>query len=92
MWAVTVGSNMARATPLLGHEGPGSSLLKLGDISLVHAGDDARFALLAGRFVGAGALLRFYVLHCVGIPVVATILMALHFWRVRKDGGVSGPV
>jgi quinol-cytochrome oxidoreductase complex cytochrome b subunit len=51
-----------------------------------------RFALLAGRFVGAGALLRFYVLHCVGIPLVATILMAVHFWRVRKDGGISGPV
>jgi len=92
MWAVTVGSNMARATPLLGHEGPGASLLKIGDISLVNAGNDARFALLAGRFVGAGALLRFYVLHCVGIPVVAIILMAVHFWRVRKDGGISGPV
>src|SRR6059036_3412606 len=59
MWAVTVGSNMARATPFLGNEGPGAALLKVGDISLVHAGDDARFALLAGRFVGAGALLRF---------------------------------
>jgi len=92
MWAVTVGSNMARATPLLGHEGPGASLLKIGDISLVNAGNDMRFALLAGRFVGAGALLRFYVLHCVGIPLVATILMAVHFWRVRKDGGISGPV
>src|SRR5207245_9962612 len=92
MWAVTVGSNMARATPLLGHEGPGSSLLKIGEISLVNAGNDARFALLGGRFVGAGALLRFYVLHCVGIPVVAIILMAVHFWRVRKDGGISGPV
>ena len=92
MWAVTVGSNMARATPFLGHEGPGAGLLKLGEISLVHAGDDARFALLAGRFVGEAALLRFYVLHCVGIPVVAIILMALHFWRVRKDGGISGPV
>ena len=92
MWAVTVGSNMARATPLLGHEGPGASLLKIGDISLVNAGNDMRFALLAGRFVGAGALLRFYVLHCVGIPVVAIILMAVHFWRVRKDGGISGPL
>ncbi len=91
-WAVTVGTNMARATPFLGHEGPGASLLKVGEISLVHAGNDARFALLAGRFVGAGALLRFYVLHCVGIPVVAIILMAVHFWRIRKDGGISGPV
>ena len=92
MWAVTVGSNMARATPFLGNEGPGAALLRVGDISLVHAGDDARFALLAGRFVGAGALLRFYVLHCVGIPLVAAVLMAVHFWRVRKDGGISGPL
>jgi quinol-cytochrome oxidoreductase complex cytochrome b subunit len=92
MWAVTVGSNMARATPFLGNEGPGAALLRVGDISLVHAGDDARFALLAGRFVGSAALLRFYVLHCVGIPLVAAVLMAVHFWRVRKDGGISGPL
>ena len=52
----------------------------------------ARFALLAGRFVGSAALLRFYVLHCVGIPLVAAVLMAVHFWRVRKDGGISGPL
>ena len=92
MWAITVGSNMARATPFAGHEGPGASLLKLGDISLIHAGDDARYALLGGRFVGAPALLRFYVLHCVAVPLIAVVLMAVHFWRVRKDGGISGPM
>jgi quinol-cytochrome oxidoreductase complex cytochrome b subunit len=92
IWAITVGSNMARATPVLGHEGPGAQLLVLGDVKMVHAGSDARFALLGGRFVGEGALLRFYVLHCVGIPLVAGILMAVHFWRVRKDGGISGPL
>ncbi len=92
MWAITVGSNMARATPFLGSEGPGASFLALGDVKLVHAGDDARFALLGGRFVGAGALLRFYVLHCVFIPLVAAFLIAIHFWRVRKDGGISGPL
>ena len=27
IWAITVGSNMARATPILGHEGPGHQLL-----------------------------------------------------------------
>src|SRR3989475_11121003 len=58
MWAGTVGSNMARAPPLPGHAGPGSSLPKIRHISLVNAGNDARFALLGGRFVGAGALLR----------------------------------
>ncbi len=92
MWAITVGSNMARATPLMGHEGPGAALIKLGDIQLIHSGSDARFGLLAGRFVGAPALLRFYVLHCVALPLVVGVLMAVHFWRVRKDGGISGPL
>jgi len=92
IWAITVGSNMARATPFLGSEGPGAAFLKIGEVALVHAGDDARFGLLAGRFVGEGTLLRFYVLHCLAIPFIAAILMAVHFWRVRKDGGISGPL
>jgi len=92
IWAITVGSNMARATPGVGTEGPMSALIKLGDVQLIHAGDDARFALLAGRFVGEATLLRFYVLHCVAIPIAAGFLMAIHFWRVRKDGGISGPL
>ena len=76
----------------MGSEGPGSALLMLGDVRLIHAADDARFALLGGTFVGEGALLRFYVLHCVGLPLAIAVLMAVHFWRVRKDGGISGPV
>ncbi|MCZ6596507.1 MAG: cytochrome b N-terminal domain-containing protein [Planctomycetota bacterium] len=92
VWAITVGSNMARATPLLGYEGPGASLISFGGLDFIHAGDDARYGLLGGRFVGEGALLRFYVLHCVGVPLAAATLMAIHFWRVRKDGGISGPL
>lgn len=92
MWAITVGTNMARATPFVGHEGPGANLLAIGDINLVHATDDVRFALLGGRFVAEPALLRFYVLHCVALPFIAIILMSLHFWRIRKDGGISSPV
>jgi len=26
------------------------------------------------------------------IPLAAGFLMAIHFWRVRKDGGISGPL
>lgn len=92
MWAITVGSNMARATPVIGNEGPFARALVINGVPLVHSGDDAKFALLGGRFVDANALLRFYVLHCVGIPLVAAFLMAVHFWRVRKDGGISGPM
>src|SRR3982751_2988893 len=92
IWAVTVGSNMARATPGLGVEGPGASLLKLNGVSLITSGSDAKFALLGGRSVGEMTLNRFYVLHCVAIPLAATILIMIHFWRVRKDGGISGPM
>jgi quinol-cytochrome oxidoreductase complex cytochrome b subunit len=93
IWAVTVGTNMARAAPLAGHEGPGAALLQLpGDIKLVTVASDVRFALLGGTLVGPATLLRFYVLHCIFIPLVAAILMAVHFWRVRKDGGISGPM
>ena len=65
--------------------------MAIGDINFVNMGADAKFALLGGRFVGEAALLRFYVLHCIGLPFIVMILMAIHFWRVRKDGGISGP-
>jgi hypothetical protein len=26
------------------------------------------------------------------LPFVIVIFMAIHFWRVRKDGGMSGPL
>ncbi len=61
IWAITVGSNMARATPFIGYEGPGSKFLQVGGVELIHSGSDARFLLLGGRFVGeddAAALLR----------------------------------
>ena len=51
-----------------------------------------RLRLVSGRFVGEGTLLRFYVFHCIAVPVLAMILMAVHFWRIRKDGGISGPL
>ena len=69
-----------------------AALLQIGGTNLVHVGSDARFALIGGRVLGAGALISFYVLHCVAIPFVATILMAVHFLRVRKDCGISGPM
>jgi quinol-cytochrome oxidoreductase complex cytochrome b subunit len=47
--------------------------------------------LLGGVEVGQNTLLRFYVLHIMVLPLTAAIFLAVHFWRIRKDGGVSGP-
>ena len=70
-WAVTVGSNIASAVPLMGQK--------------------IRFLMLGGNSVNANALLRFYVLHCMILPLAAILLIAIHFWRIRKDGGLYAP-
>ena len=92
IWAITVGSNMGKATPLVGMQGPFIGVLAIGGVPLVTPRSDAAFMLLAGTSVGENALLRFYVLHCIALPLVAATLIAVHFWRIRKDGGISGPM
>lgn len=67
-WAITVGSNIASAAPIMGAK--------------------MRFLMLGGNMVNANALLRFYVLHCMILPLVAIMFIAIHFWRIRKDGGL----
>ena len=42
--------------------------------------------LLGGPTLGEAGLLRFYVLHCLALPVVTLVLCLYHFWRIRKDG------
>lgn len=68
-WAITVGTNIISAIPILGRP--------------------IRFLLLGGNLVGENALLRFYVLHCVILPLAAVLFIGVHFWRVRKDGGLT---
>src|ERR1039458_9527578 len=67
-WAITVGSNIASAVPVLANR--------------------IRFLMLGGNAVNANALLRFYVLHCMILPLAAMFFVAIHFWRIRKDGGL----
>lgn len=68
-WAITVGTNIISAMPILGPR--------------------VRFLALGGNLVGENALLRFYVLHCVVLPLGTVVLIAVHFWRVQKDGGLT---
>ncbi|HSJ84145.1 MAG TPA: selenite/tellurite reduction operon b-type cytochrome ExtP [Acidimicrobiia bacterium] len=55
-------------------------------------GNEVKFALLAGVEVSGATLLRFYVLHVLALPFILVLFLAVHFWRVRKDGGISGPL
>ncbi|MEP0804344.1 MAG: cytochrome b N-terminal domain-containing protein [Chloroflexota bacterium] len=47
--------------------------------------------VLGGPEVGANTLLNFYSMHISFIPLAIFGLMSYHFWRVRKDGGLTVP-
>ncbi|MCC7366869.1 MAG: cytochrome b N-terminal domain-containing protein [Chloroflexi bacterium] len=72
MWAVTVGTNMAGATPIVG--------------------DAVKFAVVGGYEIGDNTLIRWYVLHVIALPLLTALFMTVHFWRIRKDGGIAGPL
>lgn len=72
IWAVTVGTNMAGATPFIG--------------------DTVKFAVVGGFEIGDNTLIRWYVLHVIALPLLAALFMVVHFWRIRKDGGIAGPL
>ncbi|HYT75553.1 MAG TPA: cytochrome b N-terminal domain-containing protein [Vicinamibacterales bacterium] len=54
-------------------------------------GEQVKFLLLGGHMIGPMTLLRFYVLHCVILPLAMLMLISLHVWRVRKDGLSGAP-
>jgi quinol-cytochrome oxidoreductase complex cytochrome b subunit len=54
-------------------------------------GEHISFLLLGGHEVDENTLVRFYVLHCCVVPAVTLAVMAVHIWRVRKDGGIYIP-
>jgi len=83
-WADTVGTNMLRAAPVVGSEGPLSP-------EIVTESNDLRWWILGGEEVSNETLNRFYILHCVALPALVLVLCGVHFWRVRKDG-ISGPL
>ena len=52
-------------------------------------GPVTREFLVGGAEVGQSALIRFYTLHVAVLPTVMVLLVSLHLWRVRKDGGLA---
>jgi len=53
-------------------------------------GDLVKFFLIGDYQVGQNALLRFYTLHVIALPLLLSIFLAVHFWRIRKDGFSRG--
>lgn len=82
-WAITVGSNIAQS--------PQEMTDALGITQYFDPGGRTKELLLGAHYVGQEALIRFYVLHVIVLPLVLAVIMAVHFWRIRKDGGLARP-
>lgn len=82
-WAITIGANIAQS--------PREVTDALGITESFDPGGFQRQLLLGSDVVGEEALIRFYVLHIMLLPLALAMLMAVHFWRIRKDGGLAKP-
>jgi len=82
-WAITIGANIAQS--------PREVTDALGITSWFDPGGFQRQLLLGAETVGEEALIRFYLLHVMILPLALAALLAVHFWRVRKDGGLARP-
>ncbi|MFC1996546.1 cytochrome b N-terminal domain-containing protein [Chloroflexota bacterium] len=61
----------------------------LGYIPLI--GNELSKFILGGPVLGQGTLRNFYAIHVAALPVVMVILISYHFWKIRKNGGISQP-
>jgi quinol-cytochrome oxidoreductase complex cytochrome b subunit len=82
-WAITIGANIAQS--------PREVTDALGITAYFDPGGLQRFILLGSDEIGEEALIRFYLLHVMILPLALAILLGVHFWRIRKDGGLARP-
>jgi quinol-cytochrome oxidoreductase complex cytochrome b subunit len=82
-WAATIGANIAAS--------PRELTDAIGITAWFDPGGLTKELLLGADDVGQPALTRFYLLHVMVLPIALVWLMALHFWRIRKDGGLARP-
>ncbi len=82
-WAITIGANIAQS--------PREVTDALGITQVFDPGGLQKLLLLGSDIVGEEALIRFYLLHVMVLPLVLAALVAVHFWRIRKDGGLTRP-
>jgi quinol-cytochrome oxidoreductase complex cytochrome b subunit len=52
-------------------------------------GPSTKSFLLGGEDIGHETLIRSFALHVAALPILWTIFISLHLWRIRKDGGLA---
>jgi quinol-cytochrome oxidoreductase complex cytochrome b subunit len=82
-WAITIGANIAQS--------PQEVTDAIGLTPYFDPGGIQRHLILGGDVVGEESLIRFYLMHVMILPLILFSLLAVHFFRIRKDGGLARP-
>lgn len=82
-WALTIATKIAAS--------PNELAYSLGLPESCNFGDVIEELLLGSAEPGQDSLIRFYTLHVIFLPILAAIAIAVHIWRIRKDGGLARP-
>jgi len=82
-WACTIVVNIAASSTQL------TDALYI--TGLVDPGAIMKHLLLGADQIGDDALVRFYVLHCMLLPLLLVVFIGVHVWRIRKSGGLARP-
>ena len=82
-WALTIAANIAASPNELVHS--------VGLSESYNVGDVIKELILGSAEPGQDSLIRFYTLHVIFLPILAGMAIAVHIWRIRKDGGLARP-
>jgi quinol-cytochrome oxidoreductase complex cytochrome b subunit len=82
-WALVIVSNIIQS--------PKELTDILGITEYFDIGRFSKELLLGGTTPGKETIIRVYFLHIMLFPLILFILLGVHFWRIRKDGGLTKP-
>jgi len=82
-WALVIGSNIAQS--------PKEITDILGITVFFDVGGFQKELFLGGSVPGDPTLPRMYFFHIFLLPLFLIIFLGVHFWRIRKDGGLTVP-
>jgi ubiquinol-cytochrome c reductase cytochrome b subunit len=54
-------------------------------------GNEVNLLMRGAPDIGAGGLLRFYLLHIVLLPLAAILVISIHYYKVAREHGISQP-
>ena len=82
-WALVIGANIAQSPKEI------TDILHI--TGFFDIGGFSKDLFLGGPNPSQATLIRIYFLHIMLLPIFIMLFVAVHFWRIRKDGGLTVP-